>query len=414
MWDELRRIPAGETRSYADVSERIGRPTAVRAVANANRLNRCAIILPCHRVIGSDGTLTGYAGGLWRKQWLLDHERRVTGKTLVWRPCPTSSCTTTRSRPTRRRSARIWATRASSGARMSVPAVPPRPELNLMTGGNRRIPGDADRRRHLPRLEHDLAHAGEAAPRARRQPQGRLPDPSDLPAVGAAPDDLPLPLRFRVREDAASAFSSPEEMVAFRADRAPFMAPAADISKNAEFGPLRPSPMSACTPTGSKDSCDRQAPLRARPLPRRRQASPADFSAFHGFWWLKPSSARQDLFGKLETLWTWVDRMEALDQGRQAHAHHRGRSPRPGEGRPARLRASQRAARPWTPSPAQAVTVLRTTTARTPSAAILSQSAPITSRSVAKTSETGPLHPHFPRWGYRLTLAGLIFPGMTV
>ena len=49
----------------------------MRAVANANRLNRCAIILPCHRVIGSDGTLTGYAGGLWRKQWLLDHEKEM-------------------------------------------------------------------------------------------------------------------------------------------------------------------------------------------------------------------------------------------------------------------------------------------------------------------------------------------------
>ncbi|MBI1359682.1 MAG: methylated-DNA--[protein]-cysteine S-methyltransferase [Alphaproteobacteria bacterium] len=83
VWDELRRIPPGETRSYLDVSKRIGRPTAMRAVANANRLNRCAIILPCHRVIGSDGTLTGYAGGLWRKQWLLDHERRITGRTLV-------------------------------------------------------------------------------------------------------------------------------------------------------------------------------------------------------------------------------------------------------------------------------------------------------------------------------------------
>jgi len=83
VWEELRRIPPGETRSYLEVSQRIGRPTAMRAVANANRLNRCAIILPCHRVIGSDGTLTGYAGGLWRKQWLLDHERRLTGKTLV-------------------------------------------------------------------------------------------------------------------------------------------------------------------------------------------------------------------------------------------------------------------------------------------------------------------------------------------
>ncbi|RYG31500.1 MAG: methylated-DNA--[protein]-cysteine S-methyltransferase [Burkholderiales bacterium] len=79
VWEELRRVPPGVTRSYQEMAERIGRPTAVRAVANANRLNRCAIILPCHRVIGADGTLTGYAGGLWRKQWLLDHERRHAG-----------------------------------------------------------------------------------------------------------------------------------------------------------------------------------------------------------------------------------------------------------------------------------------------------------------------------------------------
>jgi AraC family transcriptional regulator of adaptative response/methylated-DNA-[protein]-cysteine methyltransferase len=82
VWDELRRIPPGVTRSYQEMAARIGRASAVRAVANANRLNRCAIILPCHRVIGADGTLTGYAGGLWRKQWLLDHERRHTGQTL--------------------------------------------------------------------------------------------------------------------------------------------------------------------------------------------------------------------------------------------------------------------------------------------------------------------------------------------
>ena len=79
VWGELRRVPPGVTRSYREMAERIGRPTAVRAVANANRQNRCAIILPCHRVIGADGALTGYAGGLWRKQWLLDHERRYAG-----------------------------------------------------------------------------------------------------------------------------------------------------------------------------------------------------------------------------------------------------------------------------------------------------------------------------------------------
>jgi AraC family transcriptional regulator of adaptative response/methylated-DNA-[protein]-cysteine methyltransferase len=83
VWEALRQIPPGETRSYAELAAAIGRPTAMRAVANANRLNRCAIILPCHRVIGADGTLTGYAGGLWRKQWLLDHERKATGRTLL-------------------------------------------------------------------------------------------------------------------------------------------------------------------------------------------------------------------------------------------------------------------------------------------------------------------------------------------
>lgn len=82
-WTALRAIPPGETRSYADLAKAIGKPSAVRAVANANRQNRCAVILPCHRVIGSDGSLTGYAGGLHRKQWLLDHEKRHTGQTLV-------------------------------------------------------------------------------------------------------------------------------------------------------------------------------------------------------------------------------------------------------------------------------------------------------------------------------------------
>jgi AraC family transcriptional regulator of adaptative response/methylated-DNA-[protein]-cysteine methyltransferase len=79
VWDELRRIPAGVTRSYGDIARAIGQPTAVRAVARANGHNRIAILIPCHRVIGSDGTLTGYGGGLWRKQRLLDLEAGVTG-----------------------------------------------------------------------------------------------------------------------------------------------------------------------------------------------------------------------------------------------------------------------------------------------------------------------------------------------
>jgi AraC family transcriptional regulator, regulatory protein of adaptative response / methylated-DNA-[protein]-cysteine methyltransferase len=74
VWTELQQIPYGSTVSYADLARNIDRPTAVRAVANANGHNRIAILIPCHRVIGADGTLTGYGGGLWRKQRLLDIE----------------------------------------------------------------------------------------------------------------------------------------------------------------------------------------------------------------------------------------------------------------------------------------------------------------------------------------------------
>jgi AraC family transcriptional regulator of adaptative response/methylated-DNA-[protein]-cysteine methyltransferase len=76
VWACLRRIPPGGMLSYAKLAEEIGSPFAVRAVAHANAVNHCAIVVPCHRVIGSDGSLTGYAGGLPRKQWLIDHEAR--------------------------------------------------------------------------------------------------------------------------------------------------------------------------------------------------------------------------------------------------------------------------------------------------------------------------------------------------
>jgi methylated-DNA-[protein]-cysteine S-methyltransferase len=78
VWDELLRIPFGATTSYGQVAERLGRPRAVRAVGAANGRNPIAIIVPCHRVIGSDGRLTGYGGGLPTKQWLLAHEERVS------------------------------------------------------------------------------------------------------------------------------------------------------------------------------------------------------------------------------------------------------------------------------------------------------------------------------------------------
>ena len=76
VWDELRAIPYGETASYAEIARRIGRPSACRAVGRANGRNPIAVIVPCHRVVGSDGSLTGYAGGIDMKRALLDLERR--------------------------------------------------------------------------------------------------------------------------------------------------------------------------------------------------------------------------------------------------------------------------------------------------------------------------------------------------
>jgi methylated-DNA-[protein]-cysteine S-methyltransferase len=78
VWQALRRIPAGTTISYAELAKRIGDPAAVRAVGTANGANPVAVIVPCHRVIGSNGRLTGYGGGLDRKQWLLEHEGVVS------------------------------------------------------------------------------------------------------------------------------------------------------------------------------------------------------------------------------------------------------------------------------------------------------------------------------------------------
>lgn len=75
VWRELLTIPPGTTRSYADMARALGRPGASRAVGRANGANRLAIIVPCHRVVRADGTLCGYGGGVWRKRWLLEHER---------------------------------------------------------------------------------------------------------------------------------------------------------------------------------------------------------------------------------------------------------------------------------------------------------------------------------------------------
>lgn len=80
VWAALRTIPAGETRSYGQQAAQIGAPKAVRAVGLANGANPIGIVVPCHRVIGANGTLTGYGGGLPRKEWLLKHEAKWAGK----------------------------------------------------------------------------------------------------------------------------------------------------------------------------------------------------------------------------------------------------------------------------------------------------------------------------------------------
>jgi methylated-DNA-[protein]-cysteine S-methyltransferase len=83
VWAELLKIPYGETRSYGNIAVALGDPKTVRAVGRANGRNPIAILIPCHRVIGSHGDLTGYGGGLWRKEWLLAHEGHAVQPRLL-------------------------------------------------------------------------------------------------------------------------------------------------------------------------------------------------------------------------------------------------------------------------------------------------------------------------------------------
>lgn len=83
VWAKLFEIPFGQTISYQELSRRIGNEKAIRAVGTTNGSNKIAIIVPCHRVIGKNGTLVGYGGDLWRKKWLLEHEKNVLGENLT-------------------------------------------------------------------------------------------------------------------------------------------------------------------------------------------------------------------------------------------------------------------------------------------------------------------------------------------
>ncbi len=84
IWNLLIKIPYGKTISYIELSKQFGNEKAIRAIASANGKNPIPIIIPCHRVIGNDGSLTGYAGGLLKKQWLLEHEGAIKQKSMFW------------------------------------------------------------------------------------------------------------------------------------------------------------------------------------------------------------------------------------------------------------------------------------------------------------------------------------------
>jgi methylated-DNA-[protein]-cysteine S-methyltransferase len=82
VWEELLNVPYGNTKTYLEQTKKLGDVKAIRAVASANGKNPIWILIPCHRIIGSDGSLTGYAGGIWRKKWLLEHENPTTQLSL--------------------------------------------------------------------------------------------------------------------------------------------------------------------------------------------------------------------------------------------------------------------------------------------------------------------------------------------
>ncbi len=83
VWKALRAIPCGTTMSYSELARRIGRPAAVRAVGHANGANPVGVVVPCHRLVGKDGSLTGYGGGIDRKRWLLEHEAPAAARSMT-------------------------------------------------------------------------------------------------------------------------------------------------------------------------------------------------------------------------------------------------------------------------------------------------------------------------------------------
>jgi len=282
-----------------------------------------------------------------------------------------------------------------------VPTVPPRPEVNILTGGNRRIPVlqigadilcDSNMIwRTLEKLHPEPAVSRKADHLI--HPIARLWEPRQMIYLGA--------IRFRNREDIASAFSSDEELAAFRKDRIPFMAPATDITKGAEFMPTAAAHV-RMQAFWLENLLSTSGPLSSPgQFLGGGKPSPADFSAFHGFWWLKPSSARKDILSPLEALWAWVDRMQDLDKGAKS-------TPIDGAEVIAQAHAAEPSIElpnmplPNDPKPGAHVSVTPDDYGKDPVTGDLVSIGPDHVIIRRETPETGALHVHFPRWGYRI------------
>jgi glutathione S-transferase len=279
-----------------------------------------------------------------------------------------------------------------------VPWVPPREELSLLTGGNRRIPvlqigADiiCDSTLILRTLEKlHLSPPVSRAADALIHPIVRLWEPRQMLYLGA--------VRFRTREDATGMFASDAERAAFLKDRIPFMAPAQDITKNGEFGPTASAHVKLHA-GWLNNLLGTSGPFLGGERP-----SFADFSAFHGFWWLRPGSAKADLLSPLDALWPWVERMEKLDAGA---------TPTPIGGADVLLQARAdaptldfpNAPNPGDPAPGSRISVTPDDYGKDPVTGDLVSIGPDHVVLRRETAETGAVHVHFPRWGYRVTPA---------
>jgi methylated-DNA-[protein]-cysteine S-methyltransferase len=145
VWQALQAIPYGATTTYGALAKQLGRPAAARAVGLANGRNPIGIVIPCHRVIGADGTLTGYGGGLPRKRWLLDHEQNASAQapSVVSSAIASPSRQVARSMASSGRSTGRWSTRPNAGTASAAASAGPtmRPSARSGSSGSPTISG---------------------------------------------------------------------------------------------------------------------------------------------------------------------------------------------------------------------------------------------------------------------------------